>query len=87
MQDTAQTQRGLLSGLLGLSRNLGLMTGASLMSGVFAMALGPRGITGTAANGAAQAFTITFVIIAEICLLALILSFCIRAAQPEQYEA
>ncbi|MGH8841161.1 MAG: MFS transporter [Advenella sp.] len=87
MLGATQTQRGLLSGLLGLSRNLGLMTGASLMSGVFTMALGPQGITGATAGGIAQAFTTTFVVIAGICLLALILSWCIRRARPKQYEA
>ncbi|WP_193087158.1 MFS transporter [Advenella sp. FME57] len=87
MLGASQAQRGLLSGLLGLSRNLGLMTGASLMSGVFAMALGPQDITGTAPDSIAQAFTITFVVIAGICLLALILSWCVRPAQSKQYEA
>jgi len=87
MLGASQAQRGLLSGLLGLSRNLGLMAGASLMSGVFAMALGPLGITETAADGVAQAFTITFVVIAGICLLALVLSWCICPAQSKQYEA
>ena len=87
MLGASQAQRGLLSGLLGLSRNLGLMTGASLMSGVFSMALGPQDITDTAAEGIAQAFTITFVIIAGICLLALILSWCIHPTQSKQYGA
>jgi multisubunit Na+/H+ antiporter MnhC subunit len=39
------------------------------------------------ATGIAQAFTITFVVIAGICLLAFVLSWCIRPTQPKQYEA
>ncbi|MEY4561853.1 MAG: hypothetical protein RLZZ618_1130 [Pseudomonadota bacterium] len=38
MGDVAAEQRGVVSGLLGLSRNLGLMTGASVMGAVFAWA-------------------------------------------------
>lgn len=38
--DASKEQRGRLSGLLGLSRNLGLMTGASAMSTVFVVILG-----------------------------------------------
>ena len=51
MADVAPGQRGVISGMLNLSRNLGLITGASLMvavfafaarAGDFAMAVGPR---------------------------------------------
>lgn len=38
MQGAADDQRGLISGLLNLSRNLGLITGVSLLGGVFAFA-------------------------------------------------
>ena len=40
MADARPEQRGLVSGLLALSRNLGLVTGASLMGAVFALAVG-----------------------------------------------
>jgi len=36
MQTAAASQRGLVAGVLNLSRNLGLVTGASLLGGVFA---------------------------------------------------
>lgn len=38
MTDVGAEQRGMVSGLLSLSRNLGLMTGAAAMGGVFAVA-------------------------------------------------
>ena len=38
MMDVRPDQRGVMSGLLNLSRNLGLITGASLMGAVFALA-------------------------------------------------
>lgn len=40
MQGAAAEQRGVISGVLNLSRNLGLVTGASLLGAVFAWALG-----------------------------------------------
>ncbi|RUW86535.1 MFS transporter, partial [Mesorhizobium sp. M7A.F.Ca.US.010.02.1.1] len=38
MSDIRPDQRGVISGLLNLSRNLGLITGASVMGAVFAFA-------------------------------------------------
>jgi hypothetical protein len=40
MADVGPDQRGVISGLLNLSRNLGLITGASLMGAVFAFVSG-----------------------------------------------
>jgi hypothetical protein len=40
MKDVGPDQRGVVSGLLNLSRNLGLITGASAMGAVFALAAG-----------------------------------------------
>ena len=51
MADVTSTQRGLISGLLGLSRNLGLITGASVIGAVFAIATGAP----DAANAASDA--------------------------------
>jgi MFS family permease len=66
-------QRGLLSGLLGLSRNLGFMTGASVMATLFAAAVGPSDIVATAPDIIADAFTTTFLVASGLTLLALIL--------------
>lgn len=52
------SQRGLVSGLLNLSRNLGLISGASLMGAVFAAAAGaPLAQAGTKAIAAAMSHT------------------------------
>ena len=40
MTDIRPDQRGVISGLLNLSRNLGLITGASVMGAVFALGVG-----------------------------------------------
>jgi hypothetical protein len=44
MTEIRPDQRGVVSGLLSLSRNLGLITGASVMGAVFALASGTVGI-------------------------------------------
>lgn len=64
-------QRGVISGLLNLSRNLGLITGASLMGAVFAYfsAAGDAGIEDTASG-----FRATFVVAALLMALALSLA-------------
>jgi MFS family permease len=62
--------RGVVSGLLGLARNLGLITGASAMGAVFA--LGSRGIaTLTLAPGAETGMHLTFAAATLLGLLAL----------------
>jgi MFS family permease len=52
--------RGRLSGLLGLSRNLGLMTGASAMSTLFVLFLGTGDAAEAPASDVAHAFSMTF---------------------------
>lgn len=47
MADARPEQRGLVSGLLALARNLGLITGASLMGALFAHAVGGDTATAT----------------------------------------
>lgn len=64
-------QRGRLSGLLGLSRNLGLMTGASLMPAVFVAILGTGDAAHATGDRVAHAFSMTFTAAAGLALLAL----------------
>ncbi len=45
MTNLPPDQRGVVSGLANLSRNLGLITGASVLGAVFALASGTRDIT------------------------------------------
>ena len=61
-------ERGVVSGLLNLSRNLGLITGASLMGGVFAVA--SAGSSGDAIL-AARGMQVTFQTATVLALVAL----------------
>lgn len=74
MLGAVDARRGMLSGLLGLSRNLGFMTGASVMSGLFIALLGPQGISGSTPAGIADAFTTTFLAAAGLSGGALLLA-------------
>ncbi|MCA1243912.1 MFS transporter [Stappia stellulata] len=69
--DASPEQRGRLSGLLGLSRNLGLMTGASLMPSVFVAILGTGDAAHASGDRVAHAFSMTFTAAAGVALLAL----------------
>ncbi|MEU5950450.1 MFS transporter [Micromonospora sp. NPDC047465] len=60
MKDVAPHQRGLVSGMLNLSRNLGLITGASVMGAVFALATGTSDITTAAPDHVARGTHRTF---------------------------
>lgn len=84
MSGASMEQRGRLSGLLGLSRNLGLMTGASAMSTLFVTILG----TGKAAEapGAdiAHAFSMTFTAAAALALITLGLAIWSREAREHE---
>ncbi|WP_235087707.1 hypothetical protein [Chromobacterium sp. Beijing] len=70
----AARQRGLVSGLLSLSRNLGLITGASLMGAVFAAASGAADIAAAAPQQVAAGARAAFGLAAALMLLALLAS-------------
>jgi MFS family permease len=72
MMAAPENKRGTMSALLGLSRNLGFMTGASAMAAVFALAAGTGEAGNLAADHAASAFTITFLVAAGLVPIALV---------------
>lgn len=72
MQTVADDQRGVLSGLLGLSRNLGFVTGASAMSGLFALNLDHVEIGKADPALIAHAFTVTFLIATSLPIVAMV---------------
>ncbi|WP_243612535.1 MFS transporter [Shimia aestuarii] len=74
MSGASMAQRGRLSGLLGLSRNLGLMTGASAMSSLFVAVLGTGDVTHAPAQQIAHAFSMTFGCAALLALFTLALA-------------
>jgi len=71
MTDAAPDQRGVISGLLNLSRNLGLITGASLMGAVFALASHAGDVTSSNVDSVAVGMRITFAVAAALIVVAL----------------
>jgi EmrB/QacA subfamily drug resistance transporter len=72
-------QRGVMSGMLNLSRNLGLITGASVMGAVFALASGTTGIATTPPETVAAGMRTTFAVAAALIVLALVIAVGSRA--------
>jgi len=71
MTDVHPDQRGVISGILNLSRNLGLITGASVMGAVFAFASGASDIKTAHPDAVATGMRVTFLIAAILILVAL----------------
>ena len=71
MADIHPDQRGVISGLLNLSRNLGLITGASVMGAVFAFAAATLDITTARPDAVASGMRITFAVAAILIVVAL----------------
>lgn len=74
MTGIAADERGVISGLLNLSRNLGLITGASLMGAIFAAATGTRDLAGAEPAAVAFGMQVTFTVAAALLIVALGLS-------------
>ncbi len=66
MQGADATQRGLVSGLLSLARNLGLITGVAAMGAVFAAASSATDVTGAAPAAVARGMHRTFAVDAAL---------------------
>ena len=71
MMDIRPDQRGVISGMLSLSRNLGLITGASVMGAVFARASATIDITAAHPTAIATGMRITFTVAAILIVVAL----------------
>jgi EmrB/QacA subfamily drug resistance transporter len=71
MTNTRPEERGVVSGLLNLSRNLGLITGASAMGAVFAAAASTIDITTAPPDAIATGMRTTFAVAGVLILLAL----------------
>ena len=74
MKDVAPDRRGVVSGMLSLSRNLGLITGASVMGAVFAIAAGQGGVMAAAADDVGFGMRVCFAVAASLLLAALALA-------------
>jgi len=71
MTNIRPDQRGVVSGLLNLSRNLGLITGASVMGTVFAFGSAATDITTAPPEAIATGMRITFAVAAALIVVAL----------------
>ena len=71
MTDIRPDQRGVISGMLNLSRNLGLITGASVMGAVFAFASATAGLSMAHPEAVASGMRITFGVATALIVAAL----------------
>lgn len=72
MDGTPTTRRGLVAGLLGLSRNLGFITGASAMGALFTLASATSDIVAATPEAVAAGMQRTFGVAALMIVVALV---------------
>jgi MFS family permease len=89
MTDVPADQRGLVSGMLNLSRNLGLITGASVMGAVFAFASSTTDIAMARPDAVADGMRATFAVAVILIVVALAIvvgsrALAARLSPPEQ---
>ncbi|MGZ5656855.1 MAG: MFS transporter [Caldimonas sp.] len=83
MTDVSPDRRGVVSGMLNLSRNLGLITGASVMGAVFALASRAGDFTTARPDAVAVGMRVTFAVAAALLVVALVIAVGSRArARP-----
>ncbi|HJR31718.1 MAG TPA: MFS transporter [Pseudomonas sp.] len=81
MTDIRADQRGVIAGLLSLSRNLGLITGASVMGAVFAFASATADIPTASPAAVASGMRITFAVAMVLIVLALVVALAPRSTR------
>ena len=82
MADIAAQKRGVIAGLLNLSRNLGFFTGASVLGAVFASALPTNGVSAASPGEVANGQHFTFAAALSMVVLALFIALQYRAPEP-----
>ena len=87
MADVRPDRRGVVSGMLNLSRNLGLITGASVMGAVFALGSGTTDITTAHPVAVAAGMRITFAAAAILIVLALAIAVGSRSENSSRRKA
>jgi EmrB/QacA subfamily drug resistance transporter len=80
MTDVSPGQRGVISGLLNLARNLGLVTGASVMGAVFAVASRAADFTTAGPEAVAIGMRTTFAVAAALLVVALVIAIATKSA-------
>jgi EmrB/QacA subfamily drug resistance transporter len=84
MVDVAAELRGVTSGMLSLSRNVGLITGAAVMGAIFAFGSGSHNITRASPEAVATGMRWTFAVASLLVLLALSLAMKMRHPPVER---
>jgi EmrB/QacA subfamily drug resistance transporter len=74
MTNIPSDQRGVVSGMLNLSRNLGLITGAAVMGAVFAAASGSTDLRAAAPESVADGMQVTFLIATALIVCAAVIA-------------
>ena len=74
MTDVTADERGVTSGLINLSRNLGLITGASLMGAVFTLAVGTKDVASADPAAIVTGLSVTFAMATALIAVALLLA-------------
>ncbi|MBI3803472.1 MAG: MFS transporter [Nitrospirae bacterium] len=87
MTEIRADQRGVISGMLNLSRNLGLITGASAMGALFALASATTDIATARPDAVAAGMRITFAVAAVLIVVALAIAVGSRALATRASDA
>ena len=87
MIDVRPGDRGVISGVLNLSRNLGFMTGASAMGAVFAFASGTTGIATASPDAVTGGMRLTFAVAGLLIVGAIALALASRGAEMSAAES
>lgn len=82
MADVPAHRRGVISGLLNLSRNLGFFTGASVLGAIFAIALPTNGIAAATPEAVANGLQITFATALALMIFAAGIALKYREPEP-----
>jgi hypothetical protein len=75
MADVESNERGVVSGMLSLSRNLGLVTGTAVMGAVFVFAVGTKDVTSAAPEAVAHGMGLTFAVAAGLVAAVMTIAF------------
>lgn len=86
LADVPGNRRGTVSGLLGLSRNIGLIAGASVMGVLFAVGVGTEDLTRATASEIADGMRLTFLMAGALMLLAIWVAFGRRWASQRAFR-
>lgn len=82
MIDVRPDRRGTTSGMLNLSRNIGLVAGASVMGAIFALASGGGDLAAARPDAIAAGMHVTFAVAASLVLAALAIALASRSSHP-----